>query len=225
MVQNKTAVEAYFEREAKRFDDIYDAANKGSVHQLVDRLFRTRMLLRRNAAVADMVEKGANCLEVGCGSGRTAIELARTKHAKVHGLDLSSGILNIAEANADRAGCKDLCSFERADFLTWQPERSYGVLVGIGLLDYFDDPLPFLMKAADTVRGGSMILSYPVSWRLLNVVRRVWLNGFRKCPVHFYGHREIDALVSQVGGQVIERQISGGQWPFISDAAVRIALR
>ncbi len=224
MAQNKAAVEAYFEREAKRFDDIYDVANRGSVHELVDRLFRTRMLRRRNAAIASMVETGANCLEVGCGSGRTAVELARVCGSRVHGLDLSATILDIARDNAGKAGYADLCSFEQADFLDWQPPQSYEVFIGVGLLDYFDDPMPFLKKAAATVGNGSLVLSYPMSWRLLNVVRRLWLTGLQGCPVRFYSHGEIEAMATQVGGRVVQRHISGGQRPIINDAVVKIDL-
>jgi 2-polyprenyl-3-methyl-5-hydroxy-6-metoxy-1,4-benzoquinol methylase len=224
MAQNRAAVEGYFDREARRFDGIYEAANRGLVQRLVDRLFRTRMLRCRNAMIADMVEAGANCLEVGCGSGRTAIELAQAREATVHGLDLSARILEIARDNATRKGLSERCQFEQADFLTWQPEQTYDVFVGVGLMDYFDDPLPFLRKAAEAAGPGALVISYPVSWCILNLARRFWLSGVHGCPVRFYGHGEIDALAGQIGGRVVERRKSGGQWPIINDAVVKIAL-
>ena len=224
MAQNKAAVESYFDREARRFDGIYTSANKGNIQFLVDRLFRTRMLRRRNGMIANLVEIGANCLEVGSGSGRTAIELARARDATVHGLDISETILEIARDNAANAGVSDQCRFEHADFLTWQTDQSYEILVGVGLLDYFDDPLPFLQKAARIVGQGSLVISYPVSWRLLNVARRFWLMRTHGCPVRFYSHAEIDTLARHIGGKVEERHKSGGLWPIVNDAVVKIRL-
>jgi len=224
MVQNKVAVEGYFDREAWRFEGIYTSANRGLLQKSVDRLFRTRMLRRRNIVVANMIEVGANCLDVGCGSGRTAIELVRTRGATVHGIDLSEPILLIARENVVNMALSNWCSFEQADILDWSSTRLYDVVIGVGLLDYFDDPLPFLQKAAQIAEHGSLVISYSVSWRILNVARRIWLSGLHRCPVRFYSHGEIDALARRLGGRVEERRISGGQWPFINDAVAKITL-
>lgn len=224
MIQNRAAVKKYFDREAQRFEGIYTMANSGLLQRFVDRLFRTRMLRRRNTVVADMIEAGANCLDVGCGSGRTVITLVQTRGATVHGLDISATILQIARENAANMALSKQCSFEQADFLSWEVDQPYDVVIGVGLLDYFDDPLPFLQKAAQIVGKGSLVVSYSVSWRLLNTVRRIWLNGVHGCPVRFYSHREIDALARRLGGSVEKRGMSGGQWPIINDAVVKIAM-
>ena len=48
---------------------------------------------------------GASILDVGCGTGRHAVELARRGYA-VTGLDLSSEMLRVAAEAADAAGVR-----------------------------------------------------------------------------------------------------------------------
>ncbi|MCP3918081.1 MAG: class I SAM-dependent methyltransferase [bacterium] len=60
-------------------------------------------------------------LEVGCGSGRVAIPLARAGH-KTHGVDVSSGMLESLRAKLPSA-VADRLTFERADATTMELEE------------------------------------------------------------------------------------------------------
>lgn len=53
-------------------------------------------------------------LDVGCGPGRHAIELAR-RGISVHGIDISAEFIDIATASAEREGVSDRARFERLD--------------------------------------------------------------------------------------------------------------
>ena len=59
------------------------------------------------------LEPGARVLDVGCGPGRHALELAR-RGFRVHGVDISAGFVDLARAAAAAEGL-DGASFEVAD--------------------------------------------------------------------------------------------------------------
>jgi 2-polyprenyl-3-methyl-5-hydroxy-6-metoxy-1,4-benzoquinol methylase len=213
----------YFAAEAARFDGIYEGTNRAPLQAAVDALFRTRMLRLRNAAVAGLVAEGADCFELGCGSGRTAIELARRRGARVHGIDLAAGMVELARRNAAGAGVEGLCDFEVADLDSFRPPRRYQTFVAVGVLDYFADPLAMLRRAAgEFAPGGAIVLSWPFRGMALNAARRAWLAS-RRCPVRFYRDRDIDRLAKEIGGRVTAT-VATGIAPLTRDGVARIEL-
>jgi 2-polyprenyl-3-methyl-5-hydroxy-6-metoxy-1,4-benzoquinol methylase len=219
--QDKDAVARYFTAEAARFDGIYAGSNRGSIQGAVDGLFRTRMLQRRNEAVASLVEQGTDCFELGSGSGRTAIELARSLGARVHGIDLANSMVDLARRNASAANLGSLCHFEVADFDSFVPARRYETFVAVGVLDYFADPLPMLQRAAlDFVPGGAIVVSWPAKRMALNLARRAFLRT-EGCPVRFYGDGDIARFARAIGGSIAGVTRTGIP-PFTRDAVARI---
>jgi 2-polyprenyl-3-methyl-5-hydroxy-6-metoxy-1,4-benzoquinol methylase len=219
--QDLAAVSRYFAAEADRFDGIYAGTNRAPLQAAVDALFRTRMLRLRNAAVAGLVDEGTDCFELGCGSGRTGAELARRRQARVHGIDLAAPMIQIARKNASASGVTDLCDFEVAEFDSFRPARQYETFVAVGVLDYFADPLPMLLRAArEFVPGGAIVISWPFRRMVLNAARRAWL-ATRRCPVHFYGERDIARLAAEIGGRVT-RAVTTGAPPLTRDGVARI---
>ncbi len=166
------AVKDYFTREAERFDAIYEGANRSPLQAAVDSLFRTRTLNRRNSVIASLVGQGASCFELGCGSGRTAVAIASERSARVHGIDIAAPMIGLANRLAREAGVGERCRFEAADFGSFRPSERYDTFVAVGVLDYFDDPLPMLRRAAEEFApGGSIVLSWPGKRMLLNIAR------------------------------------------------------
>jgi SAM-dependent methyltransferase len=80
---------------------------------------------------------GSSVLDVGCGTGRHAIEFARRGY-KATGLDISSGMLDVARKNADKAGVE--VDWVRADATDFSFDRKFDAAVclcegGVGLLE------------------------------------------------------------------------------------------
>ena len=222
--QDTGAVARYFTSEAERFDAIYEGANRSALQRAVDALFRTRNLVRRNAIVAGLVDEGATCFELGCGSGRTAVAIASTRGARVHGIDVAAPMIGLADRLARDAGVAELCRFEAADFASFAPTERYDTFVAVGVLDYFDDPLPMLRRAAqEFAPGGSVVLSWPAKRMVLNIARRAWLRT-KGVRVSFYDDGDIARLAETIGGRVV-KTVRTGVAPLLVDGMARIDLR
>ncbi len=195
-VAAEQAVRRYFDGEADRFDAIY-REEKGLSQKIVDSLFRSVVHHRYAIALqwcGDLT--GKRVLDVGTGSGRYAVEMAR-RGAEVVGLDFAPAMVEMAQAAATEAGVADRCRFEAVDFLEWCAPHHFDICLGIGFFDYTADPRQFLAKmAAVTQERG--IFSFPMRWRLRTPTR--WLRlTLRGCPVFFYDERQVKTLISDSG--------------------------
>lgn len=191
------AVRRYFDGEADRFDAIY-RDEKALLQKIIDSLFRS-VIHRRVALMLEWCGDltGKRVLDVGTGSGRYAVEMAR-RGAEVTGLDFAPAMVDMAKEAAAAAGVSDRCQFEAVDFLEWCAPHHFDICVGLGFFDYTADPRPFLAKMAEvtTERG---IFSFPMRWRFRTPTR--WLRlRLRGCPVYFYGEDQVRSLVEQTSG-------------------------
>ena len=106
-------------------------------------------------------EKSLCALDVGCGTGATAIRLARLgMHATL--LDSSPAMLDIAKRAAREAGVTDKVVLQHGDAAQladlFHP-RSFDVILCHNILEYCDDPAAVLCDAARALRDSSAILS------------------------------------------------------------------
>lgn len=70
-------------------------------------------------------------LEVGCGTGRHALELAARGH-RVHGIDLSDGMLvRAASLRASAGALAESLSFEPGDARTYRTERTFRAVISL----------------------------------------------------------------------------------------------
>ncbi|MFH1567344.1 MAG: methyltransferase domain-containing protein [Gemmatimonadota bacterium] len=194
-------VRRYFDAEADRFDAIY-RSDKGLTQRLVDGLFRGVIHRRYELTMRLCGEvTGKRVLDVGCGSGRYALELAR-RGAQVVGLDFAPAMVEMARARAASLGVAERCRFEVADFLSWGEPGHFDICLGIGLFDYIAAPQPLLakMRSLTAERG---VFSFPVRWTVRSFTRRVRLT-LNRCPVHFYGMAQVQELLRQSGWRDFE---------------------
>ena len=191
-------VRRYFDAEADRFDAIY-RQDKGLAAKLIDGLFRG-VIHRRFELTFSLCgpPEEKRVLDIGCGSGRYAVEFAR-RGALAHGLDFAPAMVRMSDEAAAAAGVADRCVFEQADFMNWDAPQPFDIALGMGFFDYIDEPQAFLARIrSQMAAGGQGVFSFPKRWNLRAPTRWLRLN-LNHCPVHFYGRAQVEDLVRRAG--------------------------
>jgi len=125
--------------------------------------------LRADLAFANLQEflpasagvSSLRALDLGCGTGTTAVRLARLG-IPVTLLDSSASMLALAERTVAEAGVSDMMAVKQGDAThlaeLFQP-RSFDLILCHNLLEYVDEPGDLLRGAARVLRNSSAILS------------------------------------------------------------------
>src|SRR5881397_2761150 len=124
----------YFELHASQFDSLYHEGRP--LQRGLNRLFR-KAIYERFAITFDRSEPitGRAILDVGCGSGRYALEYARRGAARVVGLDFSTPMLSIAQRLAHDRGVANRCEFRQGDFTEITIGEVFDIVIAIGVFD------------------------------------------------------------------------------------------
>jgi S-adenosylmethionine-dependent methyltransferase len=112
-------------------------------------------------------------LDVGCGTGATAVRLARLGiHVTL--LDSSAEMLELAKRTAQEAGVTDKVVLQHGDaaqLANLFHSQSFDVILCHNILEYCDDPSAVLSGAARALRDSSAILSVLVRNRAGEVLK------------------------------------------------------
>lgn len=211
-------VQDYFVRHAARFDGLYGGDNMAT--RIFDRMFRKPMYERYRLTIEALANgKGKKYLDVGCGSGRYAINLARLG-ARVVGIDFSAAMLKLAKSYAKEEGVSSKVKFIETDMNRWMDETEdhFDAAFAMGVFDYLDDPVATLrrmLKVADRAYMSIPAPEFP----------RSQLRRFRykkqNCPVYFYTRQETEELVRNAGGKILRLEPLGrtaGFWLEVAKA-------
>jgi 2-polyprenyl-3-methyl-5-hydroxy-6-metoxy-1,4-benzoquinol methylase len=195
-VRSREAVRSYFDREAERFDAIYEEG-KPLGQRLVDRA--RRVVVERWKLICNLAPTSGQwtALDVGCGSGRYAIEFLKRGAARVVGIDLAPAMIEIARQHASRAGVAEGADFRVESFLEFQSAETFDLVVAAGYFDYLDDPIAHLRRMVALSRG-HVYVTIPKRWEYrvpLRAARFALAGGF----VRFYSRREFLQIARDAG--------------------------
>ena len=197
MTDELATQQRYWNDEAAAFEKIY-SGRKSSFSSWLDRVFRKDMYLRYEFTLKHCEPvQGRTFLDVGCGNGLYAVELAKRGAKHAVGIDISENMLELCRQNAQQAGVLDRCTFIHSDLLQYNPPEPFDVVYGIGLFDYISDARPVLRKMRQVAKDKA-IASFPRFWTWRAPVRKVRL-GVRGCPVYFYTRGSLRHMMKDAG--------------------------
>ena len=109
--------------DAARMDGIY--ARQRHIYDLTRKYY----LLGRDRLIAGLdVPPGGTVLEIGCGTGRNLIAVARRyPKARLYGLDISEAMLATARAKIDAAGLTSQIGLRQGDATAFDPRAQFGI--------------------------------------------------------------------------------------------------
>jgi ubiquinone/menaquinone biosynthesis C-methylase UbiE len=163
----RAAVKKHFEAYAidDQWGGLYDPRNPAS-HSFLARMRKTMTLL------GDV--DGKRILDLGCGTGALLAAL-RGHTVEYVGLDISPNMIDQTQTQIQRLGLSgdyraEVGDVERMRF----PRDFFDAVVGLGLLEYLDDPRSVIREAARVTReGGLIVFSAPLKFSVNNVMVRV----------------------------------------------------
>ncbi len=167
---------------------------------------------------------GLKVLEVGAGSGRDAVALARSG-ADVTVLDYADNALAHVRENAHRAGVS--VRRVRADGrVSPFPPESFDVVLHQGLLEHFREPADLLRENHRVLKpGGRLYCSVPQTFHLYTVLKQLliavdrWFAGWETQ----FTPAKLDACARRAGFQVTGR-FGGWMVPSLAYRSLRACL-
>ena len=158
-------------------------------------LDRTRSYLSRDDDV----------LEIGCGTGSTALLLADAVH-RMTASDISSGMIDIARAKDQPAGPVDFMHATVFDDRL-EPE-SFDVVLAFNLLHLIDDTAGAVRQVHRLLKPGGLFISKTPCLAGRNPLLRIMVPAMRligRAPyVRFLGVEELDRLIAAQGFKIVE---------------------
>jgi len=205
MTQEKK-VKELFEDYATGFDSIY-GENRNLFQHWVDRTFRQSMMIRMEKSLTGCEPiEGRRVLDVGCGSGRYSVILAKKGAKEVVGVDFSSQMLKLANQYAEEHQVADRCRFIEMDIMNYTSEEPFDYTIVMGVMDYIDQPDRFLRHLIQLTHG-KIFLSFPVAGGIVEPLRRMtyWLSPQFK--IHFYSQPDLANRLQPIapGNYTIEK--------------------
>jgi SAM-dependent methyltransferase len=112
----------------------------------------------------ERIGPGERVLDIGCGKGELAADIARRTGAHVTGLDLKQSSLDLA--GTQEGG--DALELVQGDALTWTPHHTYDVVVLSNVLEHIGPRVELLRRLVETARPSRLLIRVPS-------VERDWL--------------------------------------------------
>jgi len=167
-------------------------------------------LMRYHDFFVDRVRPGERVLDVGCGKGELAYDLATRGGAYVTGIDVSRAALAFAR---ERFRSERLELVE-ADALDWDPPRPFDTVVLSNVLEHVRDRIGLLRRLAERTAAERFLIRVPV-------LERDWLVALRRDvglayygdPTHEteYSPEQLEAELRDAGLELVELEQRWGE--------------
>lgn len=155
---------------------------------------------------------GSVVLDYGCATGSIALEIASMANA-VHGIDISSNMVEIAKSKADERNIKNVGFARAAIFDESLGQESFDVILSLNILHLVENPAQVLDRVNQLLKpGGIFISSTPCLGEktFLSVLMNIpifLLSRVGVIPsIAFFSASSMTAAITNAGFQMIEQQ-------------------
>jgi len=205
-------VDTRFHNEVSLWSDIY---KKPGVTAEIYRLRRDRAL----ALIEQLSFSEAFILEIGCGAGLLAVELAQRGY-RVEATDRLDAMMRLTGDLAATKGVSDRITVRTCDVHALPyPDRSFDVVVALGVLPWLHSPEEALREIARVLRdGGQLVVTTDNRWPVTHLfdplcspltapirrwARKILQIRRERLRPHLYSTRRVDDLLVRAGLQKI----------------------
>jgi|TARA_B100001093_G_scaffold451882_1_gene459607 2-polyprenyl-3-methyl-5-hydroxy-6-metoxy-1,4-benzoquinol methylase len=148
-------VQNFFENKAQtgEWKSLYDEHNPSS-YPFTIRLKKTVEMLNEKIS-------GKEICDLGCGTGALIPHILE-KNGKYTGVDFSKEMLSKIKSHQINEINKDKVRLHHLDFNNSELNQKFDVLVGLGFIEYFEDPNKIIKKCNNILNAeGIILLSFP----------------------------------------------------------------
>jgi 2-polyprenyl-3-methyl-5-hydroxy-6-metoxy-1,4-benzoquinol methylase len=163
----------------------------------------------------ERIAAGESVLDIGCGKGELAHDIAQRAGARVTGLDWNAGSLAFARSHFDDV------EFVEADALAWQPPHGYDVVVLSNVLEHIAPRVELLSRLREAAQPSRMLIRVPSRERDWLVPLRAELGlPHLSDPTHEieYTQAELEEELRAAGLTPMEVQQRWGELWVVADA-------
>jgi ubiquinone/menaquinone biosynthesis C-methylase UbiE len=157
-------VDAYFQSKSSYWNDIYDGEGVQA------EIYRARQLTVLEWVDSLSCEPNSRMLEIGCGAGRLAVELAR-RGFQVHAIDSVPSMVELARQHAADSQVADALSVDVGDAYSLPfANECFDLVIAVGVIPWLTHEQPAVHEMARVARrGGFIILTADNRWRLTHL--------------------------------------------------------
>lgn len=201
----QTSEAAFWDRIARR----YAAQPIGNMDSYTKTIERTRALL----------SDGDHVLEVGCGTGSTALLLSPGV-ARVTASDISSEMIAIGREKAEAeniANADFVCATPQDEAF---PDAPYDAILAFNFLHLADDVPATLKRLGELIKPGGLLISKTAALggakTLLFAPLIAGMRLFGKAPtVRFFTPKQLEQMMLDAGFDIVESTFHSDNRPFI----------
>jgi SAM-dependent methyltransferase len=184
-------VREYFRRTASSFDSVYDE------ERVLQRFLRPAIFRRARLATKAVASRsGPTVLDVGCGSGRVGELVLEAGASAYVGVDFAGPMLELAARRLRRFESR--VHLLDGDFVDANLERTFDVVLALGVFDYTDAPEPIVRRMCELCAGVA-IASFPRWNWFKGPIRKLRYETLNDCPIFDYTEPQLRAMLARTG--------------------------
>ncbi len=141
-------------------------------------------------------------MDVGCASGRFAVQMLQAGAARVHGVDISTEAIQLAQEHGQSLGLNDKLRFSVEDLIHPQgPLPRVDLVTALGVIEYFDPPT--MAKFLGNLNTRYILLDFPDLSRSRDFptwpLRQIYIRVNRLPGVFLYSLEQFASIAEPFG--------------------------